>query len=75
MLRAHQAGSSKYFTPAEAKETISKRIFDPRAPPEYRAPYKFKSGSVYVGQWKGGFRDGQGEQTWPDGAKYVGQWC
>jgi len=29
---------------------------------------------VYDGEWKGGFRDGKGSMTWPDGAKYVGEW-
>merc|ERR1740123_1355851 len=37
-------------------------------------PYRFKSVSVYSGQWKNGMRHGNGCQQWPDGAKYEGQW-
>merc|ERR1712157_80860 len=33
-----------------------------------------KTGAIFTGQWKGGFRDGFGEQTWNDGAKYSGEW-
>ena len=39
---------------------------------EKRPPYQFKSGAVYEGEWKGNLRDGFGTQTWPDGAKYEG---
>ena len=68
-------GSSKYFTYEESKETISsKKGFDPNQRREKRTPYTFKSGAVYSGEWKGGFRDGQGEQVWPDGARYMGEW-
>ena len=74
LLRAKQLGSSKYFTQEEARETISKRLYDPDQPREQRPPYQFKTGAIYTGQWKGGFRDGFGEQTWPDGAKYAGEW-
>jgi len=75
LLRAKQLGSSKYFTQEEARETISnRRFYDPDQPREQRQPYQFKTGAVYTGQWKGGFRDGFGEQTWPDGAKYAGEW-
>ena len=37
---------------------------------EYRDEFKFKNGAVYKGQWKGQMRHGQGEQIWPDGARY-----
>ena len=43
-------------------------------PREKLPPYRFKTGSIYDGEWKGGFRDGFGSQTWPDGAKYLGEW-
>ena len=61
LLRAKQLGSSKYFTQEEARETISKRLYDPDQPREQRQPYQFKTGAIYTGQWKGGFRDGFGE--------------
>ena len=39
LLRAKQLGSSKYFTQEEARETISKRLYDPDQPREQRPPY------------------------------------
>lgn len=36
--------------------------------------HTYKSGAVYNGQWLGGLRHGTGTMTWPDGAKYVGNW-
>jgi len=75
MLRANQLGSSKYFTQEEARETISgNRTWNPSLPREKREKYTFKSMAVYTGEWKGGFRDGYGEQVWPDGARYIGEW-
>ena len=74
MLRAKQLGSSKYFTQEEARETVTKNVYNPNQQRESRRPYTFKTGAVYSGQWKGGFRDGFGEQTWNDGAKYSGEW-
>ena len=35
---------------------------------------KFKNGVVYKGEWKGNVRHGYGVQTWPDGAKYEGNY-
>ena len=68
-------GSSKYFTQDEARETVNGgRKWDPNAAREQRDAYRFKSGAVYSGEWKGGFRDGFGEQVWTDGAKYIGEW-
>jgi MORN repeat len=74
MLRSKNVGSSKYFTIEESKETLSSKQFDPNARREKRPVYHFRSGATYLGEWKGGFRDGHGEQTWPDGAKYLGEW-
>ena len=54
-------GSSKYFTQEEARETLSKNLYNPNQVREQRPPYTFKTGAVYTGQWKGGFRDGFGE--------------
>lgn len=33
-----------------------------------------ENGAIYSGEWKNGFRDGKGVQTWPDGSKYEGDW-
>ena len=38
-----------------------------------KAPYRFRSGAIYEGDWKGMLRDGWGVQTWPDGARYEGK--
>lgn len=74
LLRSKHIGSSKYFTYEESKETVTKKVYNPDQQRERRPPYTFKTGAVYTGEWKGGFRDGQGEQRWPDGATYVGEW-
>jgi hypothetical protein len=67
--------NSKYFTYEESKDTISAlRQFDPNERREKRASFTFNSGAVYIGEWKGEFRDGFGEQVWPDGARYIGEW-
>ena len=34
----------------------------------------FTDGSVYVGELKGGERNGQGTYTWTNGDKYVGEY-
>ena len=52
--------TSKYFLPDDCKETLSRRKYDPQVKRETRQPYTFKSGAVYTGEWKGGFRDGFG---------------
>ena len=70
LLRSKKVGSSKYFSEFESKETVSERLYTNVR--ELRGPYKFKSGAIYKGEWKGGLRDGFGTQQWPDGAKYVG---
>jgi len=73
-MKSNQLGSSKYFTKEEAVETIGGK-WNPNAPRENRPTYTFASLAKYTGEWKGGFRDGHGEQIWPDGAKYVGDWA
>jgi hypothetical protein len=35
--------------------------YDPNLPREKRDKYVFKTGAVYTGEWRGGFRDGFGE--------------
>lgn len=37
-------------------------------------PYKFSDLSVYMGQWKNGFKHGYGVQMWVDGSIYEGHW-
>ena len=58
MLRSKNAGSSKYFTYEESRETITKKTYNPDQPRVKKGPYTFKTGAVYTGEWKGGFRDG-----------------
>ena len=36
--------------------------------------FAYPSGSVYKGEWLGGFRDGFGSMEWPDGSSYTGNW-
>jgi clan AA aspartic protease (TIGR02281 family) len=35
--------------------------------------YTWRSGTKYVGEWRGNKLDGKGTYTWPDGQKYVGE--
>ena len=41
---------------------------------EKRAPFTGDSGSTYVGTWYKNLKHGYGEQSWPDGATYKGQY-
>ena len=36
--------------------------------------YVYKTGAVYEGEMRGGFRDGRGKMTWSDQAYYEGEW-
>ena len=49
LLRAKQLGSSKYFTQEEARETVTKNVYNPNQQRESRRPYTFKTGAVYTG--------------------------
>ena len=40
---------------------------------ETRQAYIYKSGAVYKGEWKGGYRHGFGEMEWPDKTVYRGE--
>lgn len=40
----------------------------------YHYKHEKLKGSIYEGEWLGGFRDGQGKMTWSDGAYYEGNW-
>ena len=77
-MKSKQIGSSRYFTFEEYKETVnqnSQSVDDfMNQPRQIKESYTYKTGSVYTGEWKGGFRDGQGSQTWRNGAQYEGEW-
>lgn len=61
-LIKNQRTNAKYFTHDESRETLSSKLTTTNLR-EDRPPYRFKSGAVYTGQWKGGFRDGHGLQV------------
>ncbi|CAI2371165.1 unnamed protein product [Moneuplotes crassus] len=64
----------KYFKSEDESETIQKGKVYNFDQPRVIKKYTYKSGAVYEGEWKGGFRDGIGTQKWPDGATYEGSW-
>jgi hypothetical protein len=66
--------NSKYFLQEDLKETLTTQRYSQTRERVTKPSYRFNSGSVYTGEWRGGFRDGHGEQVWPDGARYVGEW-
>ena len=35
-------------------------------------PIYFSNGSIYIGQWKNGLKEGYGVLAWPDGSRYEG---
>jgi hypothetical protein len=73
-MKLANRGTSRYFTQEEASETIKKgKKYDPDME-RNKKKHTYKSGAVYDGEWKGGFRDGYGVQKWPDKAKYEGSW-
>ena len=39
-----------------------------------KGPFTLRNGATYTGQWLDGMRDGIGQQLWPDGSRYEGQW-
>ena len=52
---------SRYFTYEERQETLSKNSkHNPKSKREIRG-FTYKSGAIYQGEWRGGFRDGQGK--------------
>jgi|LakMenEpi03Aug12_release.lakeMendotaPanAssembly.Ray.scaffolds.fasta_scaffold3700414_1 hypothetical protein len=67
-MKHKNIASSRYFTFSENMETVHaknvpksyhktlKEWFDMTR--EIRDPYKFRSGAIYDGEWKGKFRDG-----------------
>ena len=65
----------KYFLDEEFFETVSKTVKFNFKAKLIKKEHAYKcSGSKYVGEWRGGFRHGQGVMFWADGAKYDGQW-
>ena len=49
-LKNNHRGASKYFTPDESRETVSRnRKYDPNAQREERSLYTFKTGATYTG--------------------------
>lgn len=41
---------------------------------EYLHPYKYDTGVIYFGQWDNEERNGKGQQFWPDGQFFDGNW-
>ena len=70
--KTHNEGTTKYFKAKESAETLG-GIYEKNAPIQQKQ-YKYKTGAIYNGQWKGGLRHGSGIMTWADGARYEGEW-
>ena len=68
MYRMH----ARYFTRDELFETLSTTHGNNGI--QNNRQHTYKNGAVYVGNWLGGFRNGQGRMDWSDGASYVGDW-
>ena len=66
-------GSSKYFKLEEAKETLTDNVYVDSEPLIQRK-YKYTTGAVYDGTWKGGMRHGTGTMSWLGNARYIGGW-
>jgi hypothetical protein len=62
----------EYFCCSELFETLRKGQKLPESREVRR--YIYRSGADYEGQWRGGFRDGQGKMTYRDGSVYEGEW-
>lgn len=72
-LKMNSKATSKYFTQEDFSETVKQgKKYDPDQD-RIKKKHTYKSGAVYNGEWKGGFRDGYGTQKWPDGAQYEGR--
>ena len=62
---------SPYFTPQSVHETI--RLSNASILRTH-GKHTYTSGAIYEGEWRGGFRDGQGEMKWTDGSQFIGRW-
>jgi hypothetical protein len=60
-----------YFSHEELRYTLSSQVFNPDQPLKTKE-LKYPNGSVYRGEWLGGFRHGTGNMTWPDKSSYTG---
>lgn len=56
MVKSTYEMAAKYFKSDEGKETLDGK-YDENAKTEVRK-YKYKSGALYNGEWKGGLRHG-----------------
>lgn len=63
--------SSNFFPRVDLFETLFDREL--KTEPEVRR-YEYLSGTVYEGEWLGGFRHGKGRCFWNDGSTYEGTW-
>ena len=72
IVRMQSRGSAQYFDYEEARETIVKKPFEERI--EAIRTYKYETGGIYKGCWRGNLRHGQGFMEWPNGATYEGSW-
>jgi hypothetical protein len=61
---------SPYFSDDELFETLLSEI--PSSKLSFSHTYS--TGTIYQGDWFGGFRHGEGHCTWTDGSKYSGSW-
>lgn len=75
MRQASQGVKKKYFLDEEFTETLSRKRYNEKQPLIVRDHVYECTGARYVGEWKGGFRHGNGTMQWQDGATYEGQWC
>ena len=62
--------SSSFFPQLDLFETLNSA---PVSTPSHHS-HTYISGTVYEGEWLGGFRHGLGQATWPEGSIYQGQW-
>ena len=73
MMRLFFKFQNKYFSLKDLQETKDIKHNNTKKI-EKRPAYHFASGAVYDGEWLHHEREGQGKQTWPDGASYEGKW-
>ena len=57
----------------DCRETISNKVLDIDQDLIVKT-HNYKSGSIYNGEWLGGFRHGNGTIKYPDGSHYKGEW-
>ena len=72
ILRREARRFREYFCCSEVSETLRSGQIVSNSRETRRHIYR--SGGDYEGEWKGGFRDGQGKMTYRDGSVYEGKW-